>query len=410
MEYARFFTVTQEQFEMLVGSRAVATPFLLPVLFFIVAVELSGCGQKSAGSARAKEKPAEKLESSIKVPDGTPEELIAFITKLSKLKPNVTTQEEFESFRSDVELAVIEACNRILAQDADDASLGRAVRLKLNLSLANSIRKLPEKGKENPAAESTLAMIKQLAEDKRQVVAANAKQYLLAGRMINLSMMSDEDRRQLADDAIQLVVDTKASPPALQDVELLTELLIKEKSYTDAAQVGERLDQVVVGMGGMAQALASRLKGSVNRAQLPGSKIAIEGKKLDGTDFDWSAYRGKVVMVDFWATWCEPCVQTLPLVKAIYDQYHSQGFEIVAINSDFDRLTLQKFLDRNNLPWVQIFQEREPTPFSRLHPLAVKFGITGIPSAFLIDRDGVVVSADAFGPDLEKSIKALLAK
>ena len=395
---------------MLVGNGLEEYRSISGLLLLLVVSGLTGCGQQPTKSvSQSSSKTSESQASgSIAVPNGTPEELISFINELSQKKPKITTQEEFDAYKTDVEQALVVACDRILAQDADDASLGKAVRIRLNLALRDAVNHESTKGTENPSAVAALKLINRLREDKRQVVSSLANDYLLAGRIVNLPTLSDEERRSLGDDAIQRVVDTKASVQPLQDIGLLAEQLIKENSIEEASLISQRLDQAVVGLGGQARSMSVRVRGMVNRANLPGSKLEIEGKKLDGTDLDWESYRGKVVLVDFWATWCGPCIQSLPHVQSLYDQYHSKGFEVIGISLDHERRILEKFLERRELPWPQLFQDPDPSSGSQMHPMAVKYGISAIPAAFLVDQNGVVVSAEALGPNLDKMIQKLL--
>ncbi len=75
--------------------------------------------------------------------------------------------------------------------------------------------------------------------------------------------------------------------------------------------------------------------GAVRRARLlTGDPVKVSGKTIDGKPFDISQYKGKVVIVDFWATWCGPCLAELPNLKKIYEKYHDRGLEIVGVNLD----------------------------------------------------------------------------
>ena len=147
-----------------------------------------------------------------------------------------------------------------------------------------------------------------------------------------------------------------------------------------------------------------RFEGSARRLGLLGNAMEITGKSLDGSDFDWESYRGKVVLVDFWATWCGPCLAEAPNARKHYDIYHDYGFEVVGISLDSSKKSLEAYVKKENVPWANLFQE--VTGWK--HPIAVKYGIHAIPSVFLVDRDGKVVSLQARGAELGKQLTKLI--
>jgi len=116
-------------------------------------------------------------------------------------------------------------------------------------------------------------------------------------------------------------------------------------------------------------------------------------------------FRGKVVLIDFWATWCGPCVKEIPNVKQVYEKYHKQGFEIISISLDQSKSDCERYIKRNKMDWNHIcdgggWQAK----------LAVRFGVRGIPQMYLLGKDGKVVSANARGELLEKALKEALAQ
>lgn len=126
---------------------------------------------------------------------------------------------------------------------------------------------------------------------------------------------------------------------------------------------------------------------------------------LDGREVDLKHLRGRVVLIDFWATWCGPCVAEIPNIKKVYEAYHDRGFEVIGITLDqpSDETKVRAFLKERNLPWPQ-FLDRE----NRTNRFATEYGIIAIPTPLLLDQEGRLVSDQARGPKLESEVKRLL--
>lgn len=152
------------------------------------------------------------------------------------------------------------------------------------------------------------------------------------------------------------------------------------------------------------QRYAQRFESTARRLALLGNPIELSGQVVDGSEFDWESYRGKVVLVDYWATWCGPCIAEAPNVRMNYEKYHDLGFEVVGISLDSSRDALQAYIEREDVPWENLFQEGAGWK----HPMAVKYGITSIPSVFLVDKEGNVVSLQARGEELGEQLEKLL--
>lgn len=124
---------------------------------------------------------------------------------------------------------------------------------------------------------------------------------------------------------------------------------------------------------------------------------------ITGDTLRLSDYRGKIVLLDFWATWCGPCRSELPHVREAYQRYHPRGFEIVGVSLDQTPEKLKEFIKANDMTWPQIFQGR-----GAMTPLKQSYMVKSIPSTFLLDRDGRVVATQLRGAQLAQVIEALL--
>jgi peroxiredoxin len=128
-------------------------------------------------------------------------------------------------------------------------------------------------------------------------------------------------------------------------------------------------------------------------------------KDVDGKPLSIANYKGKVVMIDFWATWCGPCVGELPNVFATYQKHHAQGFEIIGVSLDQDQTKLTEFIKSKDMTWQQFFDGQ-----GWGNKLAVKYGIQSIPSTFLLDGEGKIIGKDLRGEELEAVVASALAK
>lgn len=137
-----------------------------------------------------------------------------------------------------------------------------------------------------------------------------------------------------------------------------------------------------------------------------GDVLDIAFTDINGDKVDLAAMKGKVVLVDFWATWCPPCLEEFPNMLKMYSEYHDEGFEIIGISLDEDAVGAKRFVEVNKIPWLMQIEGKslEENEFSK------KYNIPYLPSIFVIGKDGKIAASFLSGAELRQAIKLELQK
>ncbi|MGV9003578.1 redoxin domain-containing protein [Flavobacterium sp.] len=131
----------------------------------------------------------------------------------------------------------------------------------------------------------------------------------------------------------------------------------------------------------------------------------FEGKSPDGKTISLKESMGKVTIIDFWASWCNPCRQENPSVVAMYNELHSKGLNIIGVSLDENLDKWKKAIDDDKITWNQVSNLK-----GWKDPIAVQYNITQIPATIILDANGTIVAKDLRGEELKAKIKELLAK
>ena len=131
--------------------------------------------------------------------------------------------------------------------------------------------------------------------------------------------------------------------------------------------------------------------------------IDLRFTAADGRDVDLAKLRGNVVLIYFCASWCPPCVHEYPKLKSVYDKYHKQGFEIVAISFDKSRASFDRYTQQKKILWPQHYEDN-----GWEGELMKRFRVRYIPRLFLLDRTGRVAAQDT-RQHLEEKVRELLS-
>lgn len=132
--------------------------------------------------------------------------------------------------------------------------------------------------------------------------------------------------------------------------------------------------------------------------------FAFSAKALNGQTISPANYKGKVLLMDFWATWCGPCVASLPELQAAYKKYHAQGLEVVGISLDQDKSALTSFVKTNKMPWPQVFDGQ-----GWKSAVPGVYGVRAIPFLLIVGRDGKIAAVNPRGK-IDSAVKAALAQ
>ena len=300
------------------------------------------------------------------VPRGNVGQLLAFIKELQALRGKVP-KEEYETKAFSAMKVAAERIQEI-ANDDDRRLAGFDEATALSLYF-----RVTESGDNQKTTDRT-----RLTRDQRDMLVADIKAYFAA---------TDNP-------SIYAIVAAEHLPNQLEDA---GRLKLASEAYRDiGTSLAKNKNRDVARLG-------AKMEGAVRRLELPGKPLQISGTILDGAKFDWTKYRGKVVLVDFWATWCKACLEELPNVKKNFSLYHNRGFEVVSINVDSARAPLEKFLATEKLPWVTLYDGAWDN-----NPVTTYYGITRLPTTILVDSEGKVVITDARGTELGKQLERLI--
>lgn len=250
-----------------------------------------------------------------------------------------------------------------------------------------------------PAAEAKAQLQELVEKVKAKLQAGKRTEADLAEELKNFDAVLAEHKGEKTDDVAQILfMKGLLYAEILENDEKATELLKQVQTDFPETTFAKQSESVIASLSRQAEAR------KIQRSLAVGTPFPnFETTDLEGKPLSLANYKGKVVLIDFWATWCGPCVQELPNVLKAYEKYHAKGFEIIGISLDNEKEKLTSFIKEKNMPWPQSFDGK-----GWQSDLAAKYGINSIPATYLLDGEGKIIAKDLRGDALDAALEKAL--
>ncbi len=181
-------------------------------------------------------------------------------------------------------------------------------------------------------------------------------------------------------------------------------LTVKSISTSEAKQIFDKFD-IEIQQSISGEKITAFLNQPVNPTDIGQVAPGFEGPTPTGSLISLESFRGKVTIIDFWASWCRPCRIENPNLVRLYNRMHDHGLEIISVSLDKHKSSWEKAIEDDGLNWhnvsnLKFWQD----------PIALLYGVRSIPAAFVLDKNGVIVGKNLRGAQLDAKIEELLTQ
>ncbi|HLX95844.1 MAG TPA: TlpA disulfide reductase family protein [Verrucomicrobiae bacterium] len=197
-----------------------------------------------------------------------------------------------------------------------------------------------------------------------------------------------------------LLVKAQLDSDVFDEPEKALQLYLQIKHDFPAVQIGGNTDEAIAS----SEAVVAQWR--IWHSLAMGTKLPdFTTTNIAGEPLSLADYKGKLVLIDFWATWCPPCRAELPNLLSVYSKYHSQGFEIIGVSLDDNQQKLLAFTKNMNMLWPQTCDGQ-----GWAGKLVAQYGVYRLPSTVLLNGQGIIIGRDLRGEELEQALVRTLAK
>ncbi len=299
--------------------------------------------------------------------------------------------------------AVLDASKRLLAMDASD---------KFHIIAAETACEVlhEQAGLGNEALDKLLVtFVESLRDDPREKIKGLVEFHQVERRILDVDDLEWKEIASILEDTHTYLKDRTLQKEHLRMAVAVVHAINQSDDFEIRADQYERFGKLFAGsdfkrLANYGKSIVKAANSGPGASELVGKELEITGLTDFGQPIDWKAYRGKVVLIDFWATWCGPCRAEIPNIKAIHKELPREQFDVVAVNLDRDEEALSTFLKDNPLPWTNVIGKDA-------FAVAEKYGITALPTMMAVGPDGKILAVahrvEALKPIIAKAIKEL---